>query len=550
MTVCRRSIARAAVAGAAFAAAASAAAINLVRPETRADVAGTNYGVDGSGVVVVVLDRGIDWTHPDFRNDDGTTRILGMYDMSGQNYCAANNPAPVEYTRAQINSALTGGPTLAERDAVGHGTATAGTAAGNGRGMANALYEGIAPKVDLLIVKLTSEGAAAHDSQPAESAFVACYDQALDWVKGKLDALNEPAVLIINSGTQFGPIDGTSAVSQKLDATVGAFHRGRIVVLPAGDEGSLANHAGADFGSAADTTIGISRASTTFSVMTGWYDGAVPASITVSFGDGASVGPVAPGPPAQNGDGSIVVYNYVPGGAFYPWNTSADRSFWISVSGHATTGTFTIRAASGSGHVDLYGDVAGPNLTPITSITDHLVAGRLTDPASTRSAIVAGDYVLNTNWTDIDGNAQSITDEGLVDALWLKSSPGPTRDGRAYGVDVAAPGQNLFTSVSTTSYWATLRFNSPQGSPDNPIEYTRFGGTSGAAPIVVGAVALMLQANPRLDASTARRILRATARSDANTGTVPNTAWGYGKLDVYAAVGRAKDTVFLSAFDP
>ena len=81
-------------------AAAPALAMNAVRPETRVDLAATNYGVDGSGVVVVVLDRGIDWTHPYFRNTDGSTRILGMLDMSGQNYCSAVNPAPVEYTQA------------------------------------------------------------------------------------------------------------------------------------------------------------------------------------------------------------------------------------------------------------------------------------------------------------------------------------------------------------------------------------------------------------------------------------------------------------------
>lgn len=525
--------------------------MNLVRPETRADLAATNYGVDGSGVAVVVIDRGIDWTHPDFRNNDGSTRILGMLDMSGQSYCSAGNPAPVEYTQVQINNALNGGPTLAERDAVGHGTLTAGTAAGNGRGMANAFYAGIAPKADLLIVKVTSEGAPAHDTQPAETAFVACLDQALDWVKTKLDALNKPAVLIINSGTQFGPIDGTSAVSKKLDATVGAFHAGRIVVLPAGDEGSLSNHAGADFTNAADTTIGISRASASFSVMTAWYSAAAPASVTVAFSDGASLGPVAPGTTASaNG---IQIYNYAAGSAFYPWNTATDRSLWIGVSGHATTGTFKIKATTATGgHVDLYGDVSGAGLTPIASVTDHLVAGRLDDPASTRSAIIVGDYVIRTSWTDIDGFARSILSEGAVGDLWLKSSPGPTRDGRNYGVDVAAPGQNLFGAVGTTSYWAsaTLRFNAPQGSPDAPIEYSRFGGTSGSTPIVVGAVALMLQANPRLDASAARRILRATARGDGFTGALPNASWGYGKLDVNAAVGRAKDTVFLSVFEP
>ena len=526
-----------------------ALAMNLVRPETRVDLAATNYAVDGTGVVIVVIDRGIDWTHPDFRNSDGTTRVLGMLDMTGQNYCAANNPAPVEYTQAQINAALTGGPTLAERDAVGHGTQTAGTAAGNGRAIGDLRYAGMAPKSDLLIVKITSDGAPSHGSQAAETGFVACYDQALDWVKTKLDAFNQPAVLIINSGTQFGPVDGTSQVSKKLDATVGAFHRSRIVVLPAGDEGSLSNHAGIDYNTVADSTIGISRASTAFTATTAWYTGAAPASITVSFSDGASVGPVGPNSTAHNADSSIQVINYAPGNAFYPWNGNTDRAVWVGISGHATTGSFTIKATTGSGHLDLYGDVVGPNLTPITSVTDHVVAGRLTDPASTASAIVVGDYTIRTAWTDIDGIARSIAGEGGVGDLWLKSSPGPTRDGRTHGVDISAPGQNLFAAVGTTSYWSTLRGNAPQGSPD-PVAYLRFGGTSGSTPIVVGAVALMLQVNPRLDASAARRILRATARSDGFTGAVPNASWGYGKLDVNAAVGRAKDTVFLNPFEP
>ena len=48
-----------------------------------------------------------------------------MWDLSGQNLCATNNPAPVVYTEARINAALQGGTPLAERDAVGHGTVTA-----------------------------------------------------------------------------------------------------------------------------------------------------------------------------------------------------------------------------------------------------------------------------------------------------------------------------------------------------------------------------------------------------------------------------------------
>ena len=88
----------------------------------------------------------------------------------------------------------------------------------------------MAPEADLLIVKLTSEGAPAHDGQPAEAPFGGNLLQALDWVDNKLSALNEPAVGIINSGTEWGPLDGTSIVSRKIDQVFGLDRPGRVSV--------------------------------------------------------------------------------------------------------------------------------------------------------------------------------------------------------------------------------------------------------------------------------------------------------------------------------
>ncbi len=520
-------------------------AMDLVRVETRTDEAVAELGVSGKGVTVAVLDRGIDWQHPDFVNADGTTRIKWLLDMSGFNLCDAGNPPPVEYTEAEINAALAGGPALPFRDAVGHGTATAGTATGNGRGLPDLRYRGIAPAADLIVVKMTSEGAPAHDGVPAETSFQGCIDDALDWLNAKIDLLDQPAVAIINSGTQWGPIDGTSAVSRKIDEIFGEDTPGRVMVIPSGDEGSLENHAGADYDSVSETVIGISKASTTFAVMSAWYTGGQPAEVTVTFDDGTSVGPVGPGGfLAENG---VTIINYTPGTEFYPWlSTSGDGALWMGVDGHATTGSVRIQGLSpGTGHVDLYGDVIGPNLTPITSMTDNLVPGRLNDYAATHSAIVAGDHVTRTEWTDIDGIPRAITGEGDVGELWLKSSDGPTRDGRTHGVDLSAPGQNLFAPVGPDSYWATFSSNLPFGSGGL---YTRFGGTSGSAPIVVGAVALMLEADGDLTAGDVRQILRDTAVGDANTGTLPNAAWGFGKLDVFEAV-RSVAEIFTDGFE-
>ena len=95
-----------------------------------------SFGLTGNGVIVGIIDSGIDFTHPDFINPDGTSRILFLWDQT----VAGNPPAGfrngTEFTNARINEALGSGspftivPSL---DVAGHGTAVAGVAAGNGR---------------------------------------------------------------------------------------------------------------------------------------------------------------------------------------------------------------------------------------------------------------------------------------------------------------------------------------------------------------------------------------------------------------------------------
>ena len=178
-------------------------------------------------------------------------------------------------------------------------------------------------------------------------------------------------------------------------------------------------------------------------------------------------------------------------------------------------------------------------------MTSDLAPGRLNDYAATHSAIVAANHVIRTEWVDINGIPRAILNEGDVGELWLKSSDGPTRDGRQHGVDLSAPGQNLFASVGPQSFWATFEGNLPQGSDGL---YSRFGGTSGSAPILVGAIALMLEADPDLTAAQVRQILRDTAVEDTATGMLPNAAWGFGKVDIFEAVGRVAP-VFADGFE-
>lgn len=501
--------------------------VNAVQPSPNPWPVPAYKGATGKGVVIAILDRGIQWQHPDFINPDGTTRIKAMLDMSGQNFCDAGNPAPVEYTEAQINAALHGGASIPLRDAVGHGNVTAGIAAGNGRAAADGRFAGVAPDADLIIVKVTSDGAPAHDNQPAESAFTACYTQALDWLETKLDALGEPAAVLINSGVQlWGPTDGTSVMSQKLDQMFNN-HPGRIYVSPSGDEGGLPTHAGGAYSSAA-TTVAITRSAVTGSQIAIWNSGAAPATVTITLDDGTTVGPVAPGGTATSN--GVTVTQYLPGQEFFPATSSSGDHFTdIVMTGHATTGHITIQGQSATaGHFDMYSDAAA-----ITAFHDHLVPGRLDDFSSTHAAIVVGASVNSNSWTDVDGVLRSSAGD-IVGALWSGSSGGPTRDGRN-GIDIVTSGEGVYAAYSTTSYWGSLRFDLVQGGNGY---YGRQGATSGAAPIALGAVALMLQFDPTMTSDQARALIHTTATVDGNTGAVPNTSWGYGKINIPALIDR------------
>src|ERR1017187_8947447 len=85
-------------------------AMDQARVETRVDVAVARFGVTGHGVIVAILDRGVDWGNKDFRNTNGSTRIASMLDITADS--GSNSPANAYgmgtiYTRQQIDGALT-----------------------------------------------------------------------------------------------------------------------------------------------------------------------------------------------------------------------------------------------------------------------------------------------------------------------------------------------------------------------------------------------------------------------------------------------------------
>ena len=528
----------------------TALGMDQVRVLTGVDTAVSQFGVTGRGVIVALLDRGIDWKNGDFKNDDGTTRIAYIFDLTDD----TGAPAPGNtygkgtiYTRAQIDAALTGGPTLATRDAVGHGTTTAGIATGGGRNAPVGKYRGIAPEATIIMVKVTADGVPAHDGEPAEAAYYhpERIPAAIDFVRDKAQELGLPAVMLLNLGSQGGPTDGTSDLARKIDATVGPGHPGLVFVSGAGDDGGVANRAGGNVPQGGTVAIQIQKG-----------NGTVPLVMDLWFKDAGPVRRDDPGPFGHLralhgaghqlgvGDPADTQLRLLPQrvrGDVYG-RPDGKREIWIRLDGAAGTYTVTLTGASvtAGGHFDAIlnpSDISPSYSTNrfLTNVAPGSIAG---DQSPALHNICPNAYINKTTWTDIDGFPRSLTGQGTRARSGRGSSIGPTFDGRL-GIDVSAPGTNLVTTYNPTSYFATFRGNLIN---DGGGLYGIANAVSAAAPQVTGIIALMLQANPTLDAAQVKQILQQSAKSDANTGAVPNTTWGYGKVDAVGAVSRAIKT--------
>ena len=514
------------------------AADDLVKQETRVADAFANYGVTGNGVIVAIMDRGIDWQNNDFRNIDGTTRIAYIFDLTDDaGATLSGNPYGIGtiYTRDQINNALLHGTTLPTRDAVGHGTSTAGICCGNGRNSPNGKYSGIAPNSTLIVVKLVSDGAPAHDGEAAEAPFFKSerIPVAIDFVRDKATELGMPCVMLLNIGSTSGPADGTSSLSRKIDTTVGPGKPGLVFVTGTGDDGGMPNHAGGTVAAGESVSIQIQKGSALPLLFEMWYRDTDRFNISVDTPT-ASYGPYN-APPNNSFDAQTTAeFQYTHNGSIY--YTNQKRVVYVSLNGAA--GNYTIRlfgAQVASGTFDAALNPSrfwNPNYMD-NRFLSHAVPGKtIWDMATAFNNIVPNSYVFRTSWVDIDGLTRSKLGEGVIGDLWRGSSVGPTWDGRL-GMDISAPGENIITTYNPRSWWATSRYNLIQ---DGNGLYGMASAVSAANPLTAGIIALMLERNPRLDAVSVKSILQSTARQDSFTGGLPNPKWGYGKIDALAAL--------------
>lgn len=203
--------------------------------------------LQGSGVIIGFVDTGIDYREEVFRREDGSTRILSIWDQTIQTGAPPEGFAyGTEYRREEIDRALASDEpetVVPSTDASGHGTRIASAAAGSllDQGVT---FRGAAPLADIAVVKLKGAKRYLRDyyliDDRAEAFAENDIMEAVNYLQQMAVAFSRPVVIVIGLGTNMGSHDGTSALDAYLNIVAG--RRSRAVVVGGGNEGDKEHH--------------------------------------------------------------------------------------------------------------------------------------------------------------------------------------------------------------------------------------------------------------------------------------------------------------------
>jgi minor extracellular serine protease Vpr len=506
--------------------------LDVSRAATKADLVQAGTGVaarTGAGVVVGIVDSGIDYTRPDFKTSSGATRIRSIWDISG----VASGGGARMCSAAEIDAA-----TCAERDLNGHGTHVAGISAGGGRTQAG--FVGMAPGADIIAAKATratdASGSFANDDVVAAAGYI--FQQA--------QSVGEPAVVNMSLGGFGSPLDGTSSYEQALSNLTGP---GKIIVAAAGNSGSSPVHLsygvqGSSYTDALETPwTPASDNSKGYAYL--WYGaGSITVGIAARTSSSQDTGvvisaPIAPGQATavldlKDGSGTVLAHYQIDATTT---SYSSNGAHFVYVTLEPVVSRYFSLFTFGSGTFDAWAN----NMTFGTRTDSYWMPGdwqkTIGSPGTATKVITVGAFTTKKQWTDINATTWTITSSwcgsSFTDVLGdiaCFSSRGPTRDGRTKP-DITAPGHRIASDLSVDSLPNHTAQDQVQGG-----KLLMESGTSQATPHITGIVALMLQSNPSLTYATALQTLQNTATKDSFTGTAANNTWGSGKVNALEAV--------------
>jgi subtilisin family serine protease len=460
-------------------------------------------GLNGKGVLVAVIDSGIDYWNETFRKPDGRTRIRYLYDqVLGREFDAAQiDEALATGSRQQ---ALTVVPSI---DTTGHGTAVAGIAAGNG-GKEGAAYAGVAAESELLIVRL---GTAKENSFPRTTEMM----RALTYIVNKAVELQMPVAINLSFGNTYGAHNGTSLLERFIDnlSEIGK----NVICVGSGNEGASGGHVG---GKLSDTGVFVE-------LVIGSYERGINVQLWKEYTDRYQVTLVSPSGESfavdtdrpgkqiyRLGRTTILLYNgepapYLTGQELYfdllpeGNNTYIDAGVWTFVLTpvRIVTGNYTFYLPSGTVR---NADTRFVRTTPDVT---------LTIPSTASKVITVGAYdTIYDAYADFSGRGYLYQER--VNSRTPDSFVKP---------DLVAPGIGIL-------------------APDREGGYTAVTGTSFAVPFVSGAAALLLQwgivdgNDPYLYGEKVKAYLRKGARQLTGFSEYPNPQTGYGALCVRESI--------------
>lgn len=220
--------------------------VNLIRSGI-SEVQRPPLSLTGKGVVIGFIDTGIRYNLDVFKNQDGTSRILAIWDQTIQDGTPPDGFSfGTEYTNEQINEAVRSDDPLSvvpSTDTDGHGTAVASVAAGSSAGF-GINFLGAAPDADIVMVKCKEAKRYLRDYYLIPDGVPAYCDANIGMALKYLDQFAEvrerPVVICIGMGTNWGDHAGNSVLARYLDRI--ARKRNRVVVVGGGNEGNAGHH--------------------------------------------------------------------------------------------------------------------------------------------------------------------------------------------------------------------------------------------------------------------------------------------------------------------
>lgn len=410
-------------------------------------------GLTGKGILIGVVDSGVDYYHPDFRNEDGTTRILRLWDQSIPGNPPAGYVMGTEYTEEEINEALAlseqeGRRLVPSVDFSRHGTSVLGIAAGSGRA-SDGVNRGVAYESELLVVKL---GMPREGSFPRTTELI----QGIDYLVRQSLEIGMPIVINLSFGNNYGSHRGDSLLETYIDMVA---NMGRLVIcVGTGNNGNDNLHTAGQLmdREMQEIELGVSPYESTLNVQL-WKSYADEMEIYLEHPSGMRIGPLYEqlGPQRYTLENTeLLIYYGKPG----PFQITQEIYFdFIPRGNYVDSGVWKIilrgrNIREGEYYLWLPGSAV---LNPNTGFFLPQAEGTLTIPSTAARVITVGAYDSRLNaYADFSGR-------GSVSLVYRKP-------------DLAAPGVDIIAPV-------------PGGG------YATVTGTSFAAPFVAGAAALLME---------------------------------------------------------